>query len=204
MPGSRVRVPPFPPIKSITYSAPSFGYSELPVCSSTVPVERTVTACRLPPHASDRLRAGTARARGGLRIEVNNQGCLFECERQVIGIGADDQAFSGHAHGCAIETGLYYYRARYYSPALGRFLQTDPVGYQDDLNSYLYVHDDSLNRQDPSGLYTCEDGSEKQCDMVDAALPLNDPKPASNGWSNPSNRAWNQMGNGSWEGVKMW
>jgi RHS repeat-associated protein len=28
-----------------------------------------------------------------------------------------------------IETGLYYYRARYYNPYLGRFLQTDPVGY---------------------------------------------------------------------------
>jgi len=28
-----------------------------------------------------------------------------------------------------IETGLYYYRARYYNPYIGRFLQTDPVGY---------------------------------------------------------------------------
>ncbi|MFN3233155.1 MAG: RHS repeat-associated core domain-containing protein [Alphaproteobacteria bacterium] len=32
------------------------------------------------------------------------------------------------------ETGLYYYRARYYSPALGRFLQTDPIGYADGMN----------------------------------------------------------------------
>ncbi len=29
------------------------------------------------------------------------------------------------------ESGLYYYRARYYSPVLGRFLQTDPIGYGD-------------------------------------------------------------------------
>jgi RHS repeat-associated protein len=28
------------------------------------------------------------------------------------------------------ETGLYYYRARYYSPKIGRFLQTDPIGYE--------------------------------------------------------------------------
>ncbi len=34
------------------------------------------------------------------------------------------------------ETGLYYDRARYYSPALGRFMQVDPVGYTDDLNLY--------------------------------------------------------------------
>jgi len=27
------------------------------------------------------------------------------------------------------ETGNYYYRARYYKPQIGRFLQTDPIGY---------------------------------------------------------------------------
>lgn len=51
------------------------------------------------------------------------------------------------------ETGLYYYRARYYSPTLGRFLQTDPVGYDDDLNLYTYVANDPLNGADPLGLY---------------------------------------------------
>ena len=49
------------------------------------------------------------------------------------------------------ETGLYYYRARYYSPKLGRFLQTNPVGTKDDLNLYTYVGDDPLDRTDPSG-----------------------------------------------------
>ncbi|NMG35575.1 hypothetical protein GRF61_14090 [Azoarcus sp. TTM-91] len=47
---------------------------------------------------------------------------------------------------------LYYYKARFYSPALGRFLQTDPIGTRDDLNLYAYVGNNPVNRADPTGL----------------------------------------------------
>ena len=47
---------------------------------------------------------------------------------------------------------LYYYKARFYSPALGRFLQTDPIGIADDLNLYAYVRNNPINFSDPSGL----------------------------------------------------
>lgn len=49
------------------------------------------------------------------------------------------------------ETGLYYYRARYYSPDLGRFMQTDHIGYEGGANLYAYVMNSPVNGQDPYG-----------------------------------------------------
>ncbi len=50
------------------------------------------------------------------------------------------------------ETGLYYYRARMVSPHLGRFLQTDPIGYADGINWYAYVGNNPVIFVDPWGL----------------------------------------------------
>jgi RHS repeat-associated protein len=58
-------------------------------------------------------------------------------------------------------TGLYYYRARYYHPALQRFISEDPIGFAaGDVNLYAYVANAPLDFSDPSGM-----------SLADAAIP---------------------------------
>ena len=57
--------------------------------------------------------------------------------------------FTGQAY--IPEVGLYYYKARMYNPSLGRFMQTDPIGYTSDLDLYAYVGNDPVDGTDFSG-----------------------------------------------------
>lgn len=54
------------------------------------------------------------------------------------------------------ETGLYYFRARWYDPVTGRWLSKDPVGISGGLNQYVFCGNNPVNSRDPLGL--CDDG----------------------------------------------
>ena len=58
--------------------------------------------------------------------------------------------YTGQQHFAPL--GLYHYKARFYSPALGRFLQTDPIGYDGAINLYSYVGGNPISRRDPRGM----------------------------------------------------
>ena len=50
------------------------------------------------------------------------------------------------------ETGLYFMKARFYDPKIGRFLQPDPIGYADGLNLYEFGYNNPNSFSDPLGL----------------------------------------------------
>jgi RHS repeat-associated protein len=61
------------------------------------------------------------------------------------------------------ETGLYYYRARYYLPSIGRFLSEDPSGRQDGPNLYQYALSNPVRYSDPMGLFTIDPSCFNDC-----------------------------------------
>lgn len=67
-------------------------------------------------------------------------------------LGADQPGYAFTGREWDPETGLYYYRARYYDPRIGRFISEDPIGFLGGWNFYAYVENQPTRFSDPSGL----------------------------------------------------
>jgi len=72
--------------------------------------------------------------------------------KQILGTGSVTNPFRYTGRELDQETGLYYYRARYYDQNTGRFLTEDPLGHTGGINFYEFVSNDPSNRVDPLGL----------------------------------------------------
>lgn len=81
-------------------------------------------------------------------------------------------------------TGLIYFRARYYDPALGRFLQPDPLGFVDGFNAYKYALNNPVNYIDPWGTTAIGASNTLESSTIGFFSDLADG--ASNAWTNGS------------------
>ncbi len=74
--------------------------------------------------------------------------------KQTASSGSLTNPFQYTAREFDPETSLYYYRARYYDPNVGRFLNEDPMRFRAGVNFYRYVNNRVTDLTDPYGL-TC-------------------------------------------------
>lgn len=72
--------------------------------------------------------------------------------KQLNSTGSLTNPFQFSARESDSETGLYYYRARYYDPAAGRFLSEDPIRFSGGSNFYTYTGNSPISWYDPFGL----------------------------------------------------
>jgi len=77
----------------------------------------------------------------------------YDAFGNVTPSGAISQPFAFTGREYDAETSMYFYRARYYDPVVGRFVTRDPIGFAGgDVNLFAYVENSPVNLIDPDGL----------------------------------------------------
>ncbi|MFV2016731.1 MAG: RHS repeat-associated core domain-containing protein, partial [Candidatus Heimdallarchaeota archaeon] len=80
------------------------------------------------------------------------QSYVYDSFGQIISqIGSIQNPFTYTAREYNSETGLYYYRARYYGANMGRFTSEDPIGIKGGINLYAYAANNPVKYVDPCG-----------------------------------------------------
>jgi RHS repeat-associated protein len=93
---------------------------------------------------------------GGRKFKHNSNGHFRRLEIFLNSLWSLKNLHTHTAREYDFETGLYFYRARYYDPRAGRFITKDPIGFGGgDVNLYGYVKNNPISRTDPFGLFKC-------------------------------------------------
>jgi RHS repeat-associated protein len=90
--------------------------------------------------------------------------------KSVIAGTGDGFDYAGRFRYYTDSTGLNHLKARYYAPAVGRFISRDPIGYSGGINLYRYADNNPVAVVDPSGTHSVKPRDPRF------------PKPPTRGW----------------------